>query len=169
MLGINWTVLHISQMPADVTGIMVMASYKEIWQHSLQTMLLQNPITFSFYPHEKVCQHSWNDEIVSQFSKTQLARNALDGFCYLNDLSIQRNAYGGHIGLRVFKLLLGKCTHTYQMKLLLSKIWGWAIKSSLYLEKLKCYGEFGIYLIIHMAAMLVFDFRWSMGVFHYLI
>ena len=55
------------------------------------------------------------------------------------------------------------------MKLLLSKIWGWAIKSSLYLEKLKCYDEFGIYLIIHMAAMLVFDFRWSMGVFHYLI
>ena len=28
------------------------------------------------------------------------------------------------------------------MKLLLSKIWGWAFKSSLYLEKLKSYGEF---------------------------
>ena len=44
-----------------------------------------------------------------------------------------------------------------------------AFKSSLYLEKSKRYGEFAIYLIIHMAAMLVFDFRWSMGVFHYLI
>ena len=55
------------------------------------------------------------------------------------------------------------------MKLLLSKILGWAIKSSLYLEKLKSYGEFVIYLIKHMAAMLVFDFRWSMGVFHCLI
>ena len=47
------------------------------------------------------------------------------------------------------------------MKLLLSKIWGWAIKSSLYLEKLKSYGEFVIYLIIHMAAMLVFGGRWE--------
>ncbi len=28
------------------------------------------------------------------------------------------------------------------MRLLLSKIWGWAFKSSLYLEKLKSYGEF---------------------------
>ena len=55
------------------------------------------------------------------------------------------------------------------MKLLLSKIWGWAFKSSLYLEKLKSYGEFLIFLIIYMAAMLVFDFRWSMGIFHYLI
>ena len=45
------------------------------------------------------------------------------------------------------------------MKLLLSQIWGWAFKSSLYLEKLKSYGEFVIYLIIHMVAMLVFDFR----------
>ncbi len=89
-----------------------MASYTEIWQHSLQTVLLQNPITFLFYPREVVCQHSWNDETVSLFNKTQLARNALDGFCYLNDLSIQRNAYGGHVGLQVFKLLLGKCTHT---------------------------------------------------------
>ena len=51
------------------------------------------------------------------------------------------------------------------MKLLLSNIWGWAFKSSLYLDKLKSYGEFVIYLIMHMAAMLVFDFRWSMGVF----
>ena len=55
------------------------------------------------------------------------------------------------------------------MKLLLSKIWERALKSSLYNEKLKCYGEFAIYLIIYMAAMLVFDLRWSMGVFHYLI
>ena len=55
------------------------------------------------------------------------------------------------------------------MELLLSKIWGWAFKSSLYLEQLKSYGEFVIYLIIHMAAMLVFYFRWSMEVFHYLI
>ena len=49
------------------------------------------------------------------------------------------------------------------MKLLLSKIWGWAFKSSLYLEKLKSYGEFLIFLIIYMAAMLVFDFgvRWE--------
>ena len=31
--------------------------------------------------------------------------------------------------------------------------------SSLYLEKSKNYVEFAIYLIIHMAAMLVFDFR----------
>ena len=102
-----------------------------------------------------VCRHSWNDETVS---------NAFDGSCYLNDLSIQSNAYGGHVGLWVFKLLLGKC-----MKLLLSKIWGWAFKSSLYLEKLRSYGEFVIFLIINMAAMLVFDFRWSMGIFHYLI
>ncbi len=49
-----------------------------------------------------VCQHSWNDETVS---------NALDGFCYLIDLLIQPNAYGGHVGLWVFKLQLGKCTH----------------------------------------------------------
>ena len=55
------------------------------------------------------------------------------------------------------------------MKLLLSKIWRWAFKSSLYLEESKSYGEFAIYLIIYMAAMFVFDFRWSMGVFHYLI
>ena len=54
------------------------------------------------------------------------------------------------------------------MKLLLSKIWGWAFKSSLYLEKLKSDGEFVIYLIIHMAAILVSDFWWSLGVFHYL-
>ena len=55
------------------------------------------------------------------------------------------------------------------MKLLLSKICGWAFKSSLYLEKVKSYGEFVIFLIIYMVAMLVFDFRWSMGIFHYLI
>ena len=55
------------------------------------------------------------------------------------------------------------------MKILLSKIWRWAFKSSLYLEQFKCFGEFAIYLIIDMAAMLVFDFRSSMGVFHYLI
>ncbi len=47
------------------------------------------------------------------------------------------------------------------MKLLLSKIWGWAFKSSLYLDKLKSYGEFVIYLIIYMAAMLVFGGRWK--------
>ena len=52
------------------------------------------------------------------------------------------------------------------MKLLLSKIWRWAFESSLYLEKSKRYGEFAIYLIIYMAAMLVFDFLWSMGVFN---
>ena len=55
------------------------------------------------------------------------------------------------------------------MKLGLSKIWRWAFKSSLYLEKSKSYGEFAINLIIYMVAMLVFDFRWSTGVFHYLI
>ena len=49
------------------------------------------------------------------------------------------------------------------------EIWRWAFKSSLYPEKLKSYGEFVIFLIIYMAAMLVFDFRWSMGIFHYLI
>ncbi len=49
------------------------------------------------------------------------------------------------------------------MELLLSKIWGWAFKSSLYLEKPKSYSEFVIYLIIHMAAILVFDVgcRWE--------
>ena len=36
---------------------------------------------------------------------------------------------------------------------------------SLYLEKSQIYGEFAIYLIIYMAAMLVFNVRWSMGVF----
>ena len=48
----------------------------------------------------------------------------------------------------MFDLLLGKCTHT-RSKLSLSKIWGWAFKSSLYLEKLNSYGEFLIYLIIY--------------------
>ena len=57
--------------------------------------------------------------------------------------------------------------HTYQIKLLLSKMWAWAFKSSIYLEKLKSYVDFAIYLIISMAAMLVFDLRWSIGVFHY--
>ena len=47
------------------------------------------------------------------------------------------------------------------MKLLLSKTWGWLFKSSLYLEKSKRYGEFAIYLIIYMAAMLVFGGRWE--------
>ena len=46
---------------------------------------------------------------------------------------------------------------------------GMGIKSSLYLEKLKNYGEFVIFLIIYMAAMLVFEFWWSMGIFHHLI
>ena len=50
---------------------------------------------------------------------------------------------------------------------IVKNIWGWAFKSSLCLEKLKSYGEFVIYLIIHMTAMLVFDFRLSMRVFHY--
>ena len=36
-----------------------------------------------------------------------------------------------------------------------------AFKSSLYLEKSKNYGEFAIYLIIHMAAVLVFGSRWE--------
>ena len=53
--------------------------------------------------------------------------------------------------------------------IVLLKVWRWAFKSSLYHEKSKRYGEFAIYLIIYMVAMLVFDFRWSMGVFHYLI
>ena len=35
------------------------------------------------------------------------------------------------------------------MKLLLSKIWRWSFKSSLYLEKSKRYGEYAIYLIIY--------------------
>ena len=49
------------------------------------------------------------------------------------------------------------------MKLLLSKIWRWAFESSLYPEKLKSYGEFVIFLIIYMAAMLVsiFGGRWE--------
>ena len=47
------------------------------------------------------------------------------------------------------------------MKILLSKTWGWLFKSSLYLEKSKRYGEFAIYLIIYMAAMLVFGGRWE--------
>ena len=47
------------------------------------------------------------------------------------------------------------------MKILLSKTWGWLFKSSLYLEKSKRYGEFAIYLIIDMAAMLVFGDRWE--------
>ena len=34
------------------------------------------------------------------------------------------------------------------MKVLLSKIWGWAFKSSLYLEKWESYGDFSIYFII---------------------
>ena len=41
------------------------------------------------------------------------------------------------------------------MTILLSKTWGWLFKSSLYLEKSKRYGEFAIYLIVYMAAMLV--------------
>ena len=49
---------------------------------------------------------------------------------------------------------------------MVSKIWEWAFKSSLYLENLKSYGNFAIYFIIYMAAMLVFDLRWSIGVFH---
>ena len=47
------------------------------------------------------------------------------------------------------------------MNILLSKTWGWLFKSSLYLEKSKRYGEFAIYLIIYMAAMLVFGGRWE--------
>ena len=47
------------------------------------------------------------------------------------------------------------------MKILLSKTWGWLFTSSLYLEKSKRYGEFAIYLIIYMAAMLVFGGRWE--------
>ena len=100
-----------------------------------------------------VCQHSWNDETVS---------NGLDGFCYLNDLSIQPNAYSGHVGSWVFKLLLGKCTHTR---------WKYCCRKygDGHLNQFKSYGEFVIFLIIYMAAMLVLDFRWSMGIFHYLI
>ena len=52
--------------------------------------LKYDQINYSDSDSEVVCQHSWNDETVS---------NALDGFCYLNDLSIQPNAYGGHVGL----------------------------------------------------------------------
>ena len=59
----------------------------------------------------------------------------------------------------MFKLLLGKCIHN--MELLLSKIWGWAFKSSLYLEQLKSYGEYVIYLIIHIAAILIFGGPWE--------
>ena len=47
------------------------------------------------------------------------------------------------------------------MNILLSKTWGWLFKSSLYLEKSKRYGEFAIYLMIYMAAMLVFGGRWE--------
>ncbi len=47
------------------------------------------------------------------------------------------------------------------MKILLSKTWGWLFKSSLYLEKSKRYGEFAIYLILYMAAMMVFGGRWE--------
>ena len=36
------------------------------------------------------------------------------------------------------------------------------------LEKWESYGDFSIYFIIYMAAMLVFGSRWSMGVLHYL-
>ena len=42
---------------------------------------------------------------------------------------------------------------------------GWAFKSSRYLENDKVMATLRLY----MTAMLVFDFRWSMGVFHYLI
>ena len=37
------------------------------------------------------------------------------------------------------------------------------------LEKLKSYVDFANFLIIYMAAILVFELRWSMGVFHYLV
>ena len=60
------------------------------------------------------------------------------------------------------------CKNSHKMSLL-SKIWRWAFHSSRYLEKSKSCGEFAIYLIIYMVAMLVFHFPWSMGVFHYLI
>ena len=59
--------------------------------------------------------------------------------------------------------------HILDETIVVENMRNWALKSSLYLEKLKSYGEFAIYLIIYMAAMLVFDLRWSMGLFHYLI
>ena len=59
--------------------------------------------------------------------------------------------------------------HILDESIVVKKIWGWAFKSSLYLEKWESYVDFSIYFIIFMAAMLVFDSRWSMGVFQYLI
>ena len=59
--------------------------------------------------------------------------------------------------------------HILDESIVVKKIWGWAFKSSLYLEKWESYGDFSIYFIIYMAAMLVFGSRWSMGVLHYLI
>ena len=45
------------------------------------------------------------------------------------------------------------------MKLLLSKIWGLAYKSSHYLDKSKSYGEFAIYLILY-GSHVGFGGRW---------
>ena len=59
--------------------------------------------------------------------------------------------------------------HILDESIVVKKVWGWAFQSSLYLEKWESYGDFSIYFIIYMAAMLVFGSRWSMGVLHYLI
>ena len=59
--------------------------------------------------------------------------------------------------------------HILDESIVVKEIWGWAFKSSLYLEKWESYGDFSIYFIIYMAAMLVFGSRWSMEVLHYLI
>ncbi len=72
-------------------------------------------------------------------------------------MTYQFSSYGDHVGLRVFKLLLGHA-HILDETIIVENM-GWAFKSSLYLEQLKSYGEFVIYLIIHMSAMWVFDFR----------
>ena len=59
--------------------------------------------------------------------------------------------------------------HILDESIVVKKISGWAFKSSLYLDKWESYGDFSIYFIIYMTAMLVFGSRWSMGVLHYLI
>ena len=75
---------------------------------------------------------------------------------------------GGHVGLRVFKLLVGKCTHT-RFYYCFRKYGDGHLNQVSILTILTFMSNLRLTTSYIMAVMLVFDLWWSMGIFHYLI
>lgn len=56
--------LHLSHIPAQVAGIAVVTFCEDIWQHGIETLLLEEEVTIPLSTQECKCQQCSLDEAV---------------------------------------------------------------------------------------------------------